>query len=84
MEKKCLYLLQHECQSHCGLLKSTFGVVVVNPFRGLHDIFKRNAKAFSLNAIVDVRLRRRRHKVIFLNKYIGKKLELSTSKFTTW
>ena len=30
-------------------------------------VFKRNANAFSLNAIVDVRLRRHRHEMTFLN-----------------
>ena len=47
----------------------------------IYFIFKRNAKAFSLTAIVDVRRRlRRRHEMIFL---IYRKLfELATSKFT--
>ena len=43
-----------------------FGDSTLN--RGL--IIRRNAKAFSLNAIVDVRLRRHRHEMIFL-EYLG-------------
>ena len=46
-------------------------------------VYKRNADAFSLNAMVEVRLRRllHSHEMIFL---ISRKLlELATSKFTT-
>ena len=48
----------------------------------IQAVFKRNANAFSLNAIVDRRSRRRRHEMIcFL---ISRKLlELAISKFTT-
>ena len=51
---------------------------LVPPYGGL--LVNRNTEAFSLNAIVDVRLRRR-HEMVFL---ISRKLlELATSKFTT-
>ena len=46
-------------------------------------VFKRNVNAFSLNAIVDVRLRRRRrHEMIFVGRS-PKLFKLATSKFNT-
>ena len=63
-----LYVYTISLSSHCG-------------FSQVDRFFKRNAKAFSLNAIVDVRRRRlrRRHEMIFLISW--KLLELATSKF---
>ena len=46
--------------------------ILFSPRAANKRIFKRNAKAFSLNAIVDVCLRRRcrRHEIIFV-EYLG-------------
>ena len=44
----------------------------------LNLLFKRNANAFSLNTIIDVRLRRR-HEMIF--EYLQKLLKLAASKY---
>ena len=62
---------------------STLGLLSVMwvILRMFFAFIKQNAKAFSLDAIVDVCRQRRRHEIIFL---ISRKLlEIATSKFIT-